>query len=110
MVRSKTPYFLYLSFVARKIVKNYYYFRFGYSTDEKNIGIVDDAPEHASRMTHEEDERVKKKAASVGVSGVLSILFVVGLLASLGMWVLYAYRNPHSASGQLLIRVSHLIH
>lgn len=60
-------------------------------------------------MTNEVDARHSEKGVSVGISGVVSILFVVGLLAGLGMWLLYAYRNPHSASGQILIRVSILV-
>lgn len=41
---------------------------------------------------------------NMSVSGVIGILLVVTLIAGLGGWVAYAYRNPHSASGQMLIR------
>ncbi|PSN50552.1 hypothetical protein C0J52_03515 [Blattella germanica] len=41
---------------------------------------------------------------TVGISGIIGILFIVVLVASLGIWALYAYRNPHTASGQFLIR------
>lgn len=40
----------------------------------------------------------------MGVSGVIGILAVVTLIAGLIGWAVYAYRNPHSASGQVLIR------
>lgn len=44
---------------------------------------------------------------NMGVSGIIGILMVVSLIAGLAAWGGYAYRNPHSASGQMLIRVSH---
>ncbi|XP_021914427.1 plexin domain-containing protein 2 isoform X2 [Zootermopsis nevadensis] len=40
----------------------------------------------------------------MSVSGIIGILFVIALVAGLGILVLYAYRNPHSTSGQFLIR------
>lgn len=45
---------------------------------------------------------------NMSVSGIIGILLVVTLIAGLGGWVAYAYRNPHSASGQMLIRVCNL--
>lgn len=42
---------------------------------------------------------------NMGVSGIIGILLVVGLVVGLVAWAGYAYRNPHSASGQMLIRV-----
>lgn len=41
---------------------------------------------------------------NMGVSGIIGILMVVGLVVGLAGWGAYAYRNPHSASGQMLIR------
>uniref|UniRef100_A0A182Q8E6 PSI domain-containing protein n=1 Tax=Anopheles farauti TaxID=69004 RepID=A0A182Q8E6_9DIPT len=35
---------------------------------------------------------------------IVSMVVVLGLLITCGCWVLYAYRNPHTKSGQLLIR------
>ena len=43
---------------------------------------------------------------NIGVSGIIGILVVISLIAGLSGWAAYAYRNPHSASGQMLIRVS----
>ncbi|CAG5103107.1 Similar to Plxdc2: Plexin domain-containing protein 2 (Mus musculus) [Cotesia congregata] len=40
----------------------------------------------------------------MSVSGIISILLVVSLISGLAGWAVYAYRNPHSASGQILIR------
>ena len=42
---------------------------------------------------------------NMGVSGIIGILLVIGLVMGLVAWAAYAYRNPHSASGQMLIRV-----
>jgi len=41
----------------------------------------------------------------MGVSGIIGILTVIALVVGLVGWGVYAYRNPHSASGQMLIRV-----
>ncbi|XP_046741803.1 plexin domain-containing protein 1 isoform X2 [Diprion similis] len=41
---------------------------------------------------------------TMGVSGIIGILLVVSLIVGLIAWGGYAYRNPHSASGQVLIR------
>lgn len=41
----------------------------------------------------------------MGVSGIIGILTVITLVVGLAGWGVYAYRNPHSASGQMLIRV-----
>ncbi|XP_035907399.1 plexin domain-containing protein 1 isoform X2 [Anopheles stephensi] len=35
---------------------------------------------------------------------LVSMLIILGILLMSGCWVLYAYRNPHTKSGQLLIR------
>lgn len=37
---------------------------------------------------------------------LVSMMVICGILLGCGCWVLYAYRNPHTKSGQLLIRVS----
>ncbi|CAL1679016.1 unnamed protein product [Lasius platythorax] len=49
-------------------------------------------------------ERPAPNKMNMGVSGVIGILTVVALVAGLAAWGAYAYRNPHSASGQMLIR------
>ncbi|XP_034945944.1 plexin domain-containing protein 2 [Chelonus insularis] len=40
----------------------------------------------------------------MSVSGIIGILLVISLVGGLVGWAAYAYRNPHSASGQMLIR------
>lgn len=42
---------------------------------------------------------------NMGVSGIIGILTIIALVAGLAGWGMYAYRNPHSTSGQMLIRV-----
>lgn len=49
-------------------------------------------------------ERSRDNNMNMGVSGIIGILLVVGLVVGLVAWAGYAYRNPHSASGQMLIR------
>ncbi|XP_033223306.1 plexin domain-containing protein 2 [Belonocnema kinseyi] len=41
---------------------------------------------------------------NMGVSGIIGIMVMISLIAGLAGWAAYAYRNPHSASGQMLIR------
>lgn len=40
----------------------------------------------------------------MGVSGVMVVLSLAGLVVAIGFWIMYAYRNPHTTSGQMLIR------
>ncbi|XP_031827091.1 plexin domain containing lethal (1) G0289 [Nomia melanderi] len=49
-------------------------------------------------------ERSRNNNMNMGVSGIIGILMVVGLVVGMVGWAAYAYRNPHSASGQILIR------
>ncbi|XP_011869065.1 PREDICTED: plexin domain-containing protein 2 [Vollenhovia emeryi] len=41
---------------------------------------------------------------NMSVSGIIGILTVVAFVVGLAGWGVYAYRNPHSPSGQMLIR------
>lgn len=45
------------------------------------------------------------QAKQTHTSFVLGILLPIVVMASLVLWVFYAYRNPHTKSGQLLIQV-----
>lgn len=45
------------------------------------------------------------QAKQTHTSFVLGILLPIVVMASLVMWIFYAYRNPHTKSGQLLIQV-----
>lgn len=46
------------------------------------------------------------KHVKMGVSGIIAIIFIITLISGLAAWVFYAYMNPHTTSGQILIRVS----
>lgn len=81
---------------------------FGRTRHVDEAGEFDDATVHASsRVGHgsrrfgEANEPVK-----MGTSGVTATIFLIVLASGLAAWVTYAYRNPHSTSGQILIRVS----
>ncbi|XP_032454693.1 plexin domain-containing protein 2 isoform X2 [Nasonia vitripennis] len=63
-----------------------------YSPSQQAVGPA------SSSLEHSQDNM------NMGVSGIIGILFVVSLIAGLAAWAAYAYRNPHSASGQMLIR------
>ncbi len=45
----------------------------------------------------------------MSAGGVVAVIFIVGALVGLLAWVGYAYYNPHTPSGQFLIRVSNAI-
>lgn len=49
------------------------------------------------------DESVERK--SMGVT--LGVFVPICLVSCALLWILYAYRNPHTRSGQLLIQVSY---
>jgi len=49
------------------------------------------------------DDSEDAKASSV--SSVVGILFLVAMLVGCSGWLFYAYRNPHTPSGQCFIRV-----
>lgn len=43
---------------------------------------------------------------NANVSGIVALVFLIGMTSGFAFWVFYAYRNPHTTSGQILIRVS----
>ncbi|XP_024946265.1 plexin domain-containing protein 2 isoform X2 [Cephus cinctus] len=45
-----------------------------------------------------------RSSIDMGVPGIIGILIVIALFGGLGAWGAYAYRNPHSTPGQMLIR------
>ncbi|XP_011330332.1 plexin domain-containing protein 1 isoform X2 [Ooceraea biroi] len=57
----------------------------------------------ANEMSAKQD-RPAASNMNMGVSGIIGILTVIVLVVGLAGWGAYAYRNPHSASGQMLIR------
>lgn len=49
-----------------------------------------------------DEQQPKQTTTSFAIGILLPIVVIITLL----MWVFYAYRNPHTKSGQLLIQVS----
>ncbi|XP_057365876.1 plexin domain-containing protein 2-like isoform X3 [Daphnia carinata] len=60
----------------------------------------DDSDPSASLVTNDALE----DATASNVSSVVGILFLVAIVLGLGGWIFYAYRNPHTSSGQCFIR------
>lgn len=60
-----------------------------------------DVPQHADRIGV-----VRPDAEEVsGFVTFVSVFMPIGLVLTLCLWLFYAYRNPHTKSGQLLIQV-----
>lgn len=56
-----------------------------------------------------DDSSSDEKHVKMGVSGIIAIIFIITLVSGLTAWIFYAYVNPHTTSGQILIRVLLLI-
>ncbi|KAE8743552.1 hypothetical protein FOCC_FOCC010877 [Frankliniella occidentalis] len=78
--------------------------------DTNHVHEIEEPIPHSKAAKQSQDVRIdasqEQVADEVGVSmsGVVGILLLVVLVCSIGLWVLYAYRHPHSTSGQWLIR------
>ncbi|GFQ86102.1 plexin domain-containing protein 1 [Trichonephila clavata] len=48
--------------------------------------------------------RVAEESSSMGVGTVVAVLLILAIVMGGLVWVGYAYKNPHTSSGQLLIR------
>ncbi|GIY76625.1 plexin domain-containing protein 1 [Caerostris extrusa] len=48
--------------------------------------------------------RVAEESSSMGVGSVIAVLLILAMVMGGLVWVGYAYKNPHTSSGQLLIR------
>lgn len=53
-------------------------------------------------LSHAEADDTKRSGAGFFIGIFLPIVLIMTLI----VWVFYAYRNPHTKSGQLLIQVS----
>lgn len=67
------------------------------------------SPASASSSTSKQSNRAGSSDASTsdrsgGRFGFWSLLFFVSMVGGLAFWSLYAYKNPHSSSGQFLIK------
>lgn len=75
------------------------------STELPDSYNVADSPKELPRSTHVYATALNNQSDRVGISGILAILFLLAMVSGLAVWVFYAYRNPHTTSGQMLIRV-----
>ncbi|EFA03767.1 plexin domain-containing protein 2 [Tribolium castaneum] len=74
--------------------------------DASNITYVHDANEFQRQLEEYNNASVMASTQPVrmGVSSIVAILFLIAMVSGLAVWILYAYRNPHTTSGQILIR------
>lgn len=76
-----------------------------YNTDEEK---------HPENNPYQASSRVSNNGKTadgnvkMGVSGIIVTIFIIAMVSGLAVWVFYAYRNPHTTSGQILIRVSYI--
>lgn len=82
--------------------------------DTRAIRDNNDKVYHNDIAVNEDDNHIsagqvmyQPQKANANVSGIVAIVFLVAMASLFSMWVLYAYRNPHTTSGQMLIRVSY---
>ncbi|KAG0421617.1 hypothetical protein HPB47_002495 [Ixodes persulcatus] len=59
----------------------------------------------AAPAAHSASEGDKTAASAVGSGTVVAIIMILLLVVAVGMWLLYAYRNPQTPAGQFLIKV-----
>lgn len=74
-----------------------------YNTDEQKH--LENNPYQASSRVSNSD-KASDGNVRMGVSGIIVTIFIIAMVSGLAVWVFYAYRNPHTTSGQMLIRVS----
>lgn len=71
-----------------------------------------DVNKHLENNPYQASSRISNSAKAsddnvkMGVSGIIVTIFIIAMVSGLAVWVFYAYRNPHTTSGQMLIRVS----
>lgn len=74
-------------------------------SDKQNLWV-----HNSDEVSEEKPSLVSKDALVEHESGasklVYGVFFPLTLVSLLLIWVLYAYRNPHTKSGQFLIQVS----
>ncbi|KAL5275027.1 PLXDC2 family protein [Megaselia abdita] len=52
------------------------------------------------------DNNINKKPSATSFNLILGIIIPVAMVITVLIWILYAFRNPHTKSGQLLIQVN----
>lgn len=68
------------------------------TTTEASLKPWDDADSSAVRVEDVDD------GSNSHVSSVVWVLLMIGIIVGIGGWIFYAYKNPHTSSGQCFIR------
>lgn len=63
---------------------------------------VEVSPANASPVRHEFNPHETESESRVG--GVVASIVLITLVVAVGAWLLYAFKNPHTRSGQILIK------
>ncbi|XP_044731116.1 plexin domain-containing protein 2 isoform X2 [Chrysoperla carnea] len=80
------------------------YFNNTNKMNQNEDSSIMDAKKSASIQHQDNLHRSQSNDENMGLSSVIGVMFLLGLVCVLVGWVLYAYRNPHTSSGQFLIR------
>lgn len=68
----------------------------------------------ASEYSSNSDVRISPSGNSdeqnIGFGMFLGVFLPILLISCLALWIFYAYRNPHTKSGQLLIQVNFFVY
>ncbi|XP_045541966.1 plexin domain-containing protein 2 [Papilio machaon] len=80
-----------------------------YTTDGQNNSVVVVSTVHTDADTKSSSERVggmvvAGPAERSPVGGAVAAFVLVALVCCFGAWILYAFKNPHTRSGQFLIK------
>ncbi|XP_044752690.1 plexin domain-containing protein 2 isoform X2 [Coccinella septempunctata] len=80
-----------------------------YDNDESKSAYVHesngvDVTDSTSAFRQQTDVIRATPPDDIGTSSVLAIMILFSMIGAISMWVIYAYRNPHTTSGQMLIR------
>ncbi|XP_076253923.1 plexin domain containing lethal (1) G0289 [Rhynchophorus ferrugineus] len=83
-------------------------------SQEAKCGMVFDDKEYITKNSNYDVEKAENSDADfighsshssqLGASGYVVVAFLIAMLCGFGYWTAYAYRNPHTTSGQMLIR------
>lgn len=75
------------------------------SAQSNQITPLDLPPDAAARRTASgEKQRFPDQRSNEGGTAFVTLLMFVALTSGVALWAFYAYKNPHTPSGQLLIK------
>ncbi len=68
---------------------------------ERQFDINDHNESSSAYYNHESGSTTSSNGSG---AGLMSVLIILAFFSGIALWVLYAYKNPQSSSGQFLIR------